>query len=53
MAITGCELQNVTAGKGLDGPGLRQAGDMIDLDYLSFLIDPEEDAVPPGARVGE
>ena len=48
MAITGCELQNVTVGKGLNGPGLRQAGDMVDLDYPSFLIDREEDTVPPG-----
>jgi hypothetical protein len=51
MAITGCQLQNVTVGKGLYGPGLRQAGDMVDLDYPPFFIDREEDdAVLPGRR---
>jgi hypothetical protein len=28
--------------------GLRQAGDVIDLDYPPFFIDRVEDAVPPG-----
>jgi hypothetical protein len=50
MVITGCQLQNVTVGKGLNGPGLRQAGDMVDLDYRPFFIDHEEDAVLPGRR---
>jgi hypothetical protein len=27
-------------------PELRQAGDVVDLDYPPFFIDPEEDAVP-------
>jgi hypothetical protein len=46
MAITGCQLRNVTA----DGliPGLRQAGNVLDLDYPLFFIDRVEDAVPPG-----
>jgi hypothetical protein len=50
MAITGCQLQNVTVGKGLNKPGLRQAGDMVDLDYPPFFIDREEDAVAPGPQ---
>jgi hypothetical protein len=31
-------------------PGLRQAGDVIDLDYPPFLVDRVEDAVPPGPQ---
>jgi hypothetical protein len=31
-------------------PGLRQAGDMVDLDDLLFFIDRVEDAVPPGPQ---
>jgi hypothetical protein len=48
MAITGCHLRNVTA----DGliPGLREAGDVVDLDYPPFFIDRVEDAVPPGPQ---
>ena len=48
MAITGCQLRNVTA----DGliPGLREAGDVVDLDYPPFFIDRVEDAVPPGPQ---
>jgi hypothetical protein len=34
----------------LDLPGLRQTGDVVDLDYLLFLIDRVEDAVPPGPQ---
>ena len=30
----------------LDMPELRQAGDVVDLDYPPFFIDPVEDAVP-------
>lgn len=33
MAITGCQLQNVTANRELDVRELRQAGGMVDLDY--------------------
>ncbi len=29
-------------------PGLRQAGDVVDLDYPPFFLDRVEDAVPPG-----
>ena len=29
---------------------LRQASDMVDLDYLPFFIDRVEDAVPPGPQ---
>jgi hypothetical protein len=47
MAITGCQLRNVTADR-VDLPGLRQAGDVVDLDYPPFFIDRVEDAVPPG-----
>jgi len=36
MAITGCQLQNVTA-DGSDMPGLRQAGDVVDLNYRRSL----------------
>jgi hypothetical protein len=50
MAITGCQLQNVTADRGIDMPGLRQAGDVVDLDYSPFFIDRVEDAVPPGPQ---
>ena len=32
----------------LDMPGLRQAGDVVDLDYPQFFLDRVEDAVPPG-----
>ena len=48
MAITGCQLRNVTA----DGliPGLREAGDVVDLDYPLSFIDRVEDAVPPGPQ---
>jgi hypothetical protein len=49
MAITGCQLQDVTADR-LDMPGLRQAGDVVDLDYPPFYIDHVEDAVPPRRR---
>ncbi len=28
-------------------PGLRQAGDVVDLDYPLFFVDRVEDAVPP------
>jgi hypothetical protein len=31
-------------------PGLRQAGDVVDLDYLPFFVDRVEDAVPPGPQ---
>ena len=31
-------------------PGLRQAGDVVDLDYPPFFIDRVEDAVPPGPQ---
>ena len=31
-------------------PGLRQAGDVVDLDYAPFFIDRVEDAVPPGPQ---
>jgi hypothetical protein len=52
MAITGCQLQNVTADRGLmlDMPGLRQAGDVVDLEYPLFVVDRVEDAVPPGPQ---
>src|SRR5437867_9224987 len=48
MAITRYQLRNVTA----DGliPGLREAGDVVDLDYPPFFIDRVEDAVPPGPQ---
>jgi hypothetical protein len=36
--------------QGLDMPGLRQAGDVIDLDYPPFFVDRVEDAVPPGPQ---
>jgi hypothetical protein len=35
---------------GLDMPGLRQAGDVVDLDYPPFFVDRVEDAVPPGPQ---
>jgi hypothetical protein len=50
MAITGCQLQNVTADQGLIMPGLWQAGDMVDLHYPASFIDRVEDAVPPGPQ---
>jgi hypothetical protein len=53
MATAGCELQNVTADKGLICQGLRQAGDVVDLDYPSFFIDRVEDAVPPGPQASQ
>jgi len=31
-------------------PGLRQAGDVIGLDYQPSLVDRAEDAVPPGPQ---
>ena len=31
-------------------PGLRQAGNVVDLDYRPFFIDRVEDAVPPGPQ---
>jgi hypothetical protein len=31
-------------------PGLRQAGDVVDLDYPLFFIDRVEDAVSPGPQ---
>jgi hypothetical protein len=34
----------------LDMPGLRQAGDVVDLDNPPFFIDRVEDAVPPGPQ---
>jgi len=46
----GCQLQNVTVGRESDTPGLRQAGDMVDLDYSPFFVDRVEDAVPPGPQ---
>jgi hypothetical protein len=49
MAITGCQLQNVPVGR-IDMPGLRQAGDVVHLDYPLFFIDRVEDAVPPGSQ---
>jgi hypothetical protein len=49
MATTGFQLQDVTANR-VDVPGLRQAGDVVDLDYPLFFIDRVEDAVPPGRR---
>ena len=36
--------------QGLDLPGLRQAGNVVDLDYSPFFIDRVEDAVPPGPQ---
>ena len=36
--------------QGLDRPGLRQTGDVVDLDDPLFLIDRVEDAVPPGPQ---
>ncbi len=36
--------------RGLDMPWLRQAGDVVDLDYQPFFIDRVEDAVPPGSQ---
>ena len=47
MATTEFQLQNVTASR-VDVPGLRQAGDVVDLDYPQFFLDRVEDAVPPG-----
>jgi hypothetical protein len=34
----------------LDIPGLRQADDVVDLDYPPFFIDRVEDAVPAARR---
>src|SRR6478609_8353514 len=34
----------------VDIPGLREAGDVVDLDYPPFFIDRVEDAVPPGPQ---
>ena len=31
-------------------PGLRQAGNVVDLDYPLFFVDRVEDAVPPGPQ---
>jgi Beta-eliminating lyase len=31
-------------------PGLRQAGDRVDLDYPPLFVDRVEDAVPPGPQ---
>ncbi len=31
-------------------PGLREAGDVVDLDYPPFFTDRAEDAVPPGPQ---
>ena len=31
-------------------PGLRQAGDVADLDYPLLFVDRVEDAVPPGPQ---
>jgi len=45
----GFQLQNVTANR-VDVPGLRQAGDVVDLDYPPFFVDRVEDAVPPGPQ---
>ena len=49
MAITGCQLRNVTTDR-VDMPGLQQAGDVVDLDYPPFFLDRVEDAVPPGPQ---
>jgi hypothetical protein len=49
MAIAGYQLRNVTADR-VDMPGLRQAGDVVDLDYPPFFIDRVEDALPPGSQ---
>jgi hypothetical protein len=46
MAINGFQLRNVTADR-VDMPRLRQAGDVVDLDYQPFSIARVEDAVPP------
>jgi hypothetical protein len=50
MATAGCELQNVTADKGLICQGLRQAGDVVDLDYPSFFIDRVKTRYRPARR---
>jgi hypothetical protein len=50
IVITGCQLQNVTADRDLLCQGLRQAGDVVYLDYPPFFIDRVEDAVPPGPQ---
>jgi hypothetical protein len=49
VAITGYQLQKVTVGKG-GYAGLRQAGDVVDLDYPPSFIDRIEDAIPPGPQ---
>src|ERR1700736_5263090 len=36
--------------QGLSWRGLRQAGDVVDLDYPLFFVDRVEDAVPPGPQ---
>ena len=46
-AVTGCQIQDVYRRQGLDHPGLRQAGNVVDLDYQPFFLDRVEDAVPP------
>ena len=48
MAIIGCQLRNVTAFRSI--PALREAGNVVDLDYPLFFIDRVEDAVPPGPQ---
>jgi hypothetical protein len=49
MPITGCQLRNVAADR-LDMPGLREACDVVNLDYPLFFIDRVEDAVPAGPQ---
>ena len=36
--------------RGLDKRELRQAADVVDLDYPPFFVDRVEDAVPPGPQ---
>jgi hypothetical protein len=53
MAITGCQLQNVTARPEREVPRLRQAGDVVDLDCPPFFIDRVKNAVPPGPQAAQ
>jgi len=54
MAITGCQLQNVTVRPGREYHGYgRQAGDVVDLDCPPFFIDRAKDAVPPGPQAAQ
>jgi hypothetical protein len=43
----------LTAATGLDMRELRQASDMVDLDYPPFFIDRVEDAVAPGPQAAQ